>query len=116
MAKLCLCRASPLPRLASNPVSHVLMFCLQVPLFIPIIVILVSLFLILAPIISEPAWEYLYCVLFILSGLIFYFLFVYYKFGWAQRISSKYQQKGVRKVPRLDSAHRIASSELHTPQ
>ncbi|KAK2492494.1 hypothetical protein MC885_007927 [Smutsia gigantea] len=35
----------------------------------------------------KPAWEYLYCVLFILSGLIFYFLFVHYKFGWAQKIS-----------------------------
>lgn len=73
--------------------THVLMFCLQVPIFIPIIVILVSAFLILAPIISSPAWEYLYCVLFILSGLIFYFLFVHYKFRWAQKISSKYQQR-----------------------
>ncbi|XP_013004590.1 b(0,+)-type amino acid transporter 1-like isoform X2 [Cavia porcellus] len=58
-----------------------------VPIFIPILVTLVSVFLVLAPIISNPAWEYLYCVLFILSGLIFYFLFVYCKFGWAQKIS-----------------------------
>ncbi|XP_026645716.1 B(0,+)-type amino acid transporter 1 [Microtus ochrogaster] len=60
---------------------------IKVPIVIPILVILVSIFLVLAPIISKPAWEYLYCVLFILSGLIFYFLFVHYKFGWAQRIS-----------------------------
>jgi hypothetical protein len=53
-----------------------------------------SVFLIVAPIISEPAWEYLYCVVFIFSGLIFYFLFVHYKFAWAQKISSKYQQEG----------------------
>ncbi|XP_042825123.1 B(0,+)-type amino acid transporter 1 [Panthera tigris] len=59
---------------------------IKVPIFIPILVTLVSVFLVLAPIISEPAWEYLYCVLFILSGLIFYFLFVHYKFGWAQKI------------------------------
>lgn len=73
-------------------------FCLQVPIFIPILVTLVSVFLVLAPIISEPAWEYLYCVLFILSGLIFYFLFVHYKFGWAQKISSKYQPRAVLSV------------------
>uniref|UniRef100_A0A8C5Z2T7 b(0,+)-type amino acid transporter 1 n=1 Tax=Marmota marmota marmota TaxID=9994 RepID=A0A8C5Z2T7_MARMA len=60
---------------------------IKVPIFIPILVTLISVFLVLAPIISRPAWEYLYCVLFILSGLIFYFLFVYYKFGWAQKIS-----------------------------
>ncbi|XP_058902026.2 B(0,+)-type amino acid transporter 1 isoform X3 [Kogia breviceps] len=60
---------------------------IKVPIFIPILVTLLSMFLVLAPIISQPAWEYLYCVLFMLSGLIFYFLFVYYKCGWAQKIS-----------------------------
>ncbi|XP_076988373.1 B(0,+)-type amino acid transporter 1 isoform X1 [Tamandua tetradactyla] len=60
---------------------------IKVPIFIPILVTFIAVFLVLAPIISEPKWEYLYCVLFILSGLIFYFLFVYYKFGWVQRIS-----------------------------
>ncbi|XP_044931931.1 B(0,+)-type amino acid transporter 1 isoform X2 [Mustela putorius furo] len=60
---------------------------IKVPIVIPILVTIVSAFLVVAPIISEPALEYLYCVLFILSGLIFYFLFVHYKFGWAQRIS-----------------------------
>uniref|UniRef100_F6RU80 Solute carrier family 7 member 9 n=2 Tax=Bos taurus TaxID=9913 RepID=F6RU80_BOVIN len=60
---------------------------IKVPIFIPILVTLLSVFLVLAPIISAPAWEYLYCVLFMLSGLVFYFLFVYYKFAWAQKIS-----------------------------
>lgn len=60
---------------------------IKVPIVIPILVTLVSVFLVLAPIISEPAWEYLYCVIFILSGLIFYFLFVHSKFAWAQKIS-----------------------------
>ncbi|CAD7692837.1 unnamed protein product [Nyctereutes procyonoides] len=69
---------------------------IKVPIFIPILVTLISVFLVVAPIISKPAWEYLYCVLFILSGLIFYFLFVHYKFGWAQKISSKYQPRGCR--------------------
>ncbi|XP_004600760.1 B(0,+)-type amino acid transporter 1 [Sorex araneus] len=60
---------------------------IKVPIVIPILVTLVSVYLVLAPIISEPAWEYLYCVIFILSGLIFYVLFVHYKFAWAQKIS-----------------------------
>ncbi|XP_028930933.1 B(0,+)-type amino acid transporter 1 isoform X1 [Ornithorhynchus anatinus] len=60
---------------------------IKVPIVIPILVTLISIYLVLAPIIGEPAWAYLYCVIFILSGLIFYFLFVYYKFSWAQRIS-----------------------------
>ncbi|XP_074242698.1 B(0,+)-type amino acid transporter 1 isoform X4 [Saimiri boliviensis] len=60
---------------------------IKVPIVIPVLVTLISVFLVLAPIISKPEWEYLYCVLFILSGLIFYFLFVYFKFGWAQKIS-----------------------------
>ncbi|XP_016791111.1 B(0,+)-type amino acid transporter 1 isoform X3 [Pan troglodytes] len=60
---------------------------IKVPIVIPVLVTLISVFLVLAPIISKPAWEYLYCVLFILSGLLFYFLFVHYKFGWAQKIS-----------------------------
>ncbi|XP_004636882.2 b(0,+)-type amino acid transporter 1 [Octodon degus] len=60
---------------------------IKVPIFIPILVILVSVFLVLTPIITSPAWEYLYCVVFILSGLIFYFLFIHYEFAWAQKIS-----------------------------
>ncbi|XP_011370158.1 B(0,+)-type amino acid transporter 1 [Pteropus medius] len=60
---------------------------IKVPIFIPILVTFVSMYLVLAPIITQPAWEYLYCVLFMLSGIIFYFLFVHYKFGWAQKIS-----------------------------
>uniref|UniRef100_A0A452UG92 b(0,+)-type amino acid transporter 1 n=1 Tax=Ursus maritimus TaxID=29073 RepID=A0A452UG92_URSMA len=60
---------------------------IKVPIFIPILVTLISVFLVVAPIVSQPALEYLYCVLFILSGLIFYFLFVHHKFGWAQKIS-----------------------------
>ncbi|KAH0619588.1 hypothetical protein JD844_000318 [Phrynosoma platyrhinos] len=58
-----------------------------VPLIIPIIVALVAVVLVLAPIITAPELPYLYCVLFILSGLIFYVLFIHFKFDWAQKIS-----------------------------
>ncbi|XP_038610636.1 B(0,+)-type amino acid transporter 1 [Tachyglossus aculeatus] len=63
---------------------------IKVPIVIPILVTIISIYLVLAPIIGEPAWAYLYCVIFILSGLIFYFLFVYYKFSWAQKISKPF--------------------------
>lgn len=60
---------------------------IKVPIVIPILVTLVSAFLVVAPIVSEPAWEYLYCVIFILSGLIAYFLFVRSQFAWTRKIS-----------------------------
>ncbi|XP_051835706.1 B(0,+)-type amino acid transporter 1 [Antechinus flavipes] len=60
---------------------------IKVPIFIPILVTLISIYLVLAPIVSKPELPYLYCVLFILSGLLFYLLFVYKKFSWVQKIS-----------------------------
>jgi L-type amino acid transporter 9 len=52
----------------------------KVPIFIPILVLLISIYLVLGPIIDNPQIEYLYATAFILSGFIFYFPFVYYKY------------------------------------
>ncbi|NWY98403.1 BAT1 protein, partial [Loxia curvirostra] len=60
---------------------------IRVPIIIPAIVTLVSVVLVLAPIISAPELPYLYCTLFILSGLVAYALFVHCQFSWAQKIS-----------------------------
>uniref|UniRef100_A0A8B9BX22 b(0,+)-type amino acid transporter 1 n=1 Tax=Anser brachyrhynchus TaxID=132585 RepID=A0A8B9BX22_9AVES len=60
---------------------------IRIPIVIPVIVTLISILLVLLPIISAPELAYLYCVLFILSGLIFYVLFVHFKFSWPQKIS-----------------------------
>ncbi|XP_062996993.1 B(0,+)-type amino acid transporter 1 [Elgaria multicarinata webbii] len=60
---------------------------IRVPIIIPVIVTLISVVLVLAPIITAPELAYLYCVLFILGGLIFYVLFIHFKFSWAQKIS-----------------------------
>ncbi|XP_076802749.1 b(0,+)-type amino acid transporter 1-like isoform X1 [Clavelina lepadiformis] len=49
----------------------------KVPIFIPILVVLIALYLIIFPIASQPAWEYMYATLFILSGLLFYIPFVH---------------------------------------
>ncbi|XP_031314421.2 B(0,+)-type amino acid transporter 1 isoform X1 [Camelus dromedarius] len=92
---------------------------IKVPIFIPILVTLLSVFLVLAPIITQPAWEYLYCVLFILSGLLFYFLFVHYKFRWAQKISkghTRHQRaKPNCKVEKLGPATEPAPSSVSSP-
>ncbi|XP_069037320.1 b(0,+)-type amino acid transporter 1 [Lepisosteus oculatus] len=58
----------------------------KVPVFIAAIVVIVSAYLVLAPIIDKPAWEYLYCTLFILGGLLLYFPFVHHKFSWSRKI------------------------------
>ncbi|XP_007244942.3 b(0,+)-type amino acid transporter 1 isoform X1 [Astyanax mexicanus] len=57
----------------------------KVPIVIPALVVLVSCYLVLAPIIDKPEIEYLYCTVFILGGLIFYYPFVYRKFSWTRR-------------------------------
>nr|DBA16791.1 TPA: hypothetical protein GDO54_002330 [Pyxicephalus adspersus] len=62
---------------------------IKIPIVIPIVMVLVSCYLVIAPIVQEPEWAYLYCILFILGGLILYFPFVHYKVRWAQKITSK---------------------------
>jgi L-type amino acid transporter 9 len=49
-----------------------------VPIIIPIVVLVISTYLIAAPIIEKPQIEYLYACLFIVAGLIFYVPFIHY--------------------------------------
>ncbi|PIK51945.1 putative b(0,+)-type amino acid transporter 1 isoform X1 [Apostichopus japonicus] len=51
---------------------------IKIPIFIPIIGLVASIYLVLAPIINEPTLEIFYALLFILSGLLFYFPFVHF--------------------------------------
>lgn len=51
----------------------------KVPIIIPAIMLLASLYLVLAPILDHPQMEFLYLFLFLLSGLPVYFLFVYFR-------------------------------------
>lgn len=53
---------------------------LQVPIVIPIFMVLTSCYLIVAPIIDNPTLEFLYAFLFIIAGFIFYIPFVYFKY------------------------------------
>ncbi|XP_045193427.1 b(0,+)-type amino acid transporter 1-like isoform X3 [Mercenaria mercenaria] len=51
----------------------------KVPLAVPILVFLCSVYLVVAPIIQDPRIEFLYAFLFSVSGLVFYIPFVVYK-------------------------------------
>ncbi|XP_063298193.1 b(0,+)-type amino acid transporter 1-like [Pelobates fuscus] len=53
----------------------------KVPIIIPIIVLIASVYLVLAPIIFSPQLEYLYVAIFILSGTILYIPVVRYKWS-----------------------------------
>ena len=47
---------------------------------IPVIVLIISIYLVIGPIIDDPKVEYLYATLFILAGFFFYIPFVHYKY------------------------------------
>ncbi|XP_072019831.1 b(0,+)-type amino acid transporter 1-like [Amphiura filiformis] len=53
---------------------------IKVPLIVPILMVIASLYLIAAPIIDNPSLEYLFAALFVLAGLIVYFPLAYYKY------------------------------------
>ena len=50
-------------------------FSYQVPIVIPLIVVLASIYLVIAPFYEAPLGS-LYCVIFILAGIPFYLIFV----------------------------------------
>lgn len=60
----------------------------QVPLVIPILVLIVSMYLTIAPIIDKPQIEYLYTMIFLLIGVVFYIPFV--KHQYTPAFISKY--------------------------
>ncbi|KAK7114785.1 b(0,+)-type amino acid transporter 1-like [Littorina saxatilis] len=51
----------------------------KVPLVIPVVMVLISLYLLIAPIVDDPRIEFLYAALFVLGGLIFYIPLVHCK-------------------------------------
>ncbi|XP_013098650.1 b(0,+)-type amino acid transporter 1 isoform X1 [Stomoxys calcitrans] len=59
----------------------------KVPIIIPVVVLVISMYLVVAPIIDSPRIEYLYALLFIFAGLIFYIPFV--KLGMTPRFMNK---------------------------
>ncbi|XP_044060580.1 b(0,+)-type amino acid transporter 1 isoform X3 [Siniperca chuatsi] len=58
----------------------------KVPIVIPGLMVLVSCYLVLAPIIDKPDLEYLYCTVFIFSGLLLYYPFIHRKVDWARKL------------------------------
>uniref|UniRef100_A0A8D3E7M8 B(0,+)-type amino acid transporter 1 n=1 Tax=Scophthalmus maximus TaxID=52904 RepID=A0A8D3E7M8_SCOMX len=58
----------------------------KVPIVLPCLIVLVSCYLVLAPIIDKPELEYLYCAIFIFGGFLLYYPFVHLKVKWARRL------------------------------
>lgn len=61
----------------------------QVPIIIPYLVLIISIYLVIGPIIDKPQIEYLYAIMFILTGLLFYIPFV--KLGMTPSFMGTYQ-------------------------
>lgn len=61
----------------------------RVPLLLPVMMLIVSVYLIVVPIASDPQLPFLFAALFMLSGLVFYFPFVYKKkrVRWFEKVS-----------------------------
>ena len=53
---------------------------LQIPIIIPILVVIAAAYFVVAPIINDPALEFLYAFIFIIAGFLLYFPFVVYKY------------------------------------
>ncbi|XP_016925587.1 b(0,+)-type amino acid transporter 1 isoform X2 [Drosophila suzukii] len=59
----------------------------KVPIIIPVVVLVISVYLVAAPIFETPRVEYLYALLFIFAGMLFYVPFV--KLGMTPRFMNK---------------------------
>jgi len=51
----------------------------KVPIFIPVLVLIVSVYLVVAPIVDNPKIEYIYSIIFMLGGALIYVPFVMYR-------------------------------------
>uniref|UniRef100_A0A8C6X4Y6 B(0,+)-type amino acid transporter 1 n=1 Tax=Naja naja TaxID=35670 RepID=A0A8C6X4Y6_NAJNA len=63
-----------------NKIVNLFRWVFLVPIIIPIIFLMISIYLVLTPIIDQPQLEFFYVILFIFSGIIFYFPLVHYKY------------------------------------
>ncbi|XP_034044228.1 b(0,+)-type amino acid transporter 1 [Thalassophryne amazonica] len=59
---------------------------IKVPIVIAGLMVVMSFYLVVAPIIDKPELEYLYCTIFIFSGLALYYPFVYHKINWVAKL------------------------------
>lgn len=82
----------------------------KVPLILPIFTLMVSIFLVVTPIISDPDIKYLSAIGFILSGVAVYIPFVYLK--KRPQIMNKYEESLINK--KFDSNFRLFFSKTHS--
>ena len=67
-----------------------LSFVFQCPIVIPILMLIISLYLVIAPIVDNPQIEYLYSILFMAAGAVLYVPFVYlgYVFKFMDKVTT----------------------------
>ena len=63
---------------------------IQCPIVIPVMMVVISLYLVIAPIVDNPQIEYLYSILFMLAGAVLYIPFVYmgYVFKFMDKVTT----------------------------
>ena len=63
---------------------------LQCPIIIHIVMLIISLYLVIAPIVDNPQIEYLYSILFMAAGAVLYVPFVYlgYVFKFMDKVTT----------------------------
>ncbi|XP_075413376.1 b(0,+)-type amino acid transporter 1-like [Tenrec ecaudatus] len=87
---------------------------LQVPTVIPVIMFLASVFLVLVPIIDHPEMEFFYLFLFLLSGFLVYFLFIYFHCQpKCLQMATLHLQLLMEVAPTMRNAHGRTESALH---
>ena len=62
----------------------------QCPIIIPFLMVIISLYLVIAPVVDNPQIEYLYAILFMLVGAVLYIPFVYlgYVFKFMDKVTT----------------------------
>lgn len=72
----------------------------KVPILIPVFVLFASIFLVLAPIVENPKIEYIYSIIFMLSGALIYVPFVMYRLKMPLLVeATQYMQLVLKVIP-----------------
>ncbi|CAF3601899.1 unnamed protein product [Rotaria sordida] len=82
----------------------------EVPIPLIIIIVLISIYLVLAPVITSPNIGYLFATIMILCGLVFYYPFVYRKIEW--NIINFSKTSNVRKNDIVDFQFSLVISKI----
>ena len=77
----------------------------QCPIVIPIIMVIISVYLVVAPVVDNPQIEYLYVILLLLAGAVLYIPFVYmgYVFKFMEKVTTFLQVNFIKHKNLMDN-------------